>query len=74
MLGQSEQRITEQQLELLKSLKYLRTEQDFKEVRELLSLYYQHKLEAAIDKVENERGYTNEVYEAWLTQQRKKTA
>ena len=70
MTSAGDNRITEQQLELLKSFKHLRTEQDIQEVRELLSLYFERKLDAAIDKAESEHGYTQEVYESWLAQQR----
>jgi hypothetical protein len=63
-------RITEQQLELLKSFKYLRNEKEITEVKELLSLYYEHKLDAAIEKEEAERNYTAEVYESWLNQKK----
>ena len=35
-------------------------------MKELLHLYYSHKLDAAIDKEESERNYSAEVYEAWL--------
>ena len=59
-------RITEQQLELLKSFKYLTGEKQIAEVKELLQLYYQHKLDAAIEKEEAGRNYSAEVYEAWL--------
>ena len=59
-------RITEQQLELLKWFKYLTNEQQIAEVKELLHLYYSHKLDAAIDKEEASRNYSAEVYEAWL--------
>jgi hypothetical protein len=65
-----DQRLTEQQLELLKSFKYLRNEESINDVRELLSLYYEHKLHAAIDKAEAERAYTREVYETWLKKQK----
>ena len=61
-------RITQQQLELLRSFKYLRNEKEISEVKELLSFYYEHKLNAAIEKAEAERNYTAEVYEAWLQQ------
>ena len=64
----ADNRITEQQLELLKSFKYLRNEEEIREVKELLSLYYEHKLDAAIEKAEAEHNYTAEVYEAWLRQ------
>ena len=59
-------RITEQQLELLKSFKYLTDEKQIAEVKELLHLYYRHKLDAAIDNTERNRKYTAEVYESWL--------
>jgi hypothetical protein len=67
-------RITEQQLELLKSFKYLTSEKEIGEVKELLRLYYEHKLDAAIDKEEADRNYTAEVYEEWLNKQKKDTA
>lgn len=69
-----DQRLTERQLELLKSFQYLRNEESINDVRELLSLYYEHKLEAAIEKKEAERNYTQEVYEAWLNSQKQKGA
>ena len=59
-------RITEQQLELLKSFKYLTDEKQIDEVKELLHFYYKHKLDMAIDAEEANRNYTLEVYEAWL--------
>jgi hypothetical protein len=68
MQSAAENRITEQQLELLKSFKYLRNEKEISEVKELLSLYYEHKLDAAIERAETERNYTAEVYQAWLNQ------
>ena len=69
-----DQRLTEQQLELLKSFKYLRNEKSINDVRELLSFYYEHKLDAAIDKAEAERNYTKEIYETWLNQQKNRNA
>ena len=62
----TDNRITEQQLELLKSFKYLTNEKQISEVRELLHLYYSHKLDAAINKEEADRNYSAEIYEAWL--------
>lgn len=72
MISAGDNRITEQQLALLKSFRHLRTAQDIREVRELLSLYFERKLDAAIDKAEGERNYTQEVYESWLPGQRHK--
>ncbi len=61
-------------MELLKSFKHLRTTEDISDIKELLSLYYEHKLDAAINKVEDERGYTAAVYETWLSEQQRKSA
>lgn len=74
MFSPGDNRITAQQMELLKSFKHLRTEQEIQEVRELLRLYFEHKLDAAIDKAEAKRAYTQEVYEAWLNGQNKKAS
>ena len=67
----TDQRLTEQQLELLKSFKYLRNQESINDVRELLSLYYEHRLDIAIEKAEADRNYSKEVYESWLATQRK---
>ena len=62
----ADNRITEQQLELLKSFKYLTDDKQIGEVKELLNLYYRYKLDAAIDSEETKRNYSAEIYEAWL--------
>ncbi|MEO6832520.1 MAG: hypothetical protein ABI378_08740 [Chitinophagaceae bacterium] len=62
----SHNRIIPQQLELLKSFKYLTDEKQISEVKELLNLYYRHRLDAAIEEVEVTKGFTQEVYAAWL--------
>lgn len=59
-------KITSQQLELLKSFKYLTEDKQISEVKELLNLYYRHKLDAAIDDAESASGFTQEVYQSWL--------
>lgn len=74
MQTSTDNRITEQQLDLLKSFQYLRNEQDIAEVRELLKLYFEKKLDATIENVENERNYTQEVYDEWLSRSSKKSA
>lgn len=66
-------RMTGQQLELLKSFRYLRNQESINDVRELLSLYYEHKLDAAIKKAGSDRNYTKEIYESWLNRQRTKS-
>ncbi len=64
-------RITEQQLELLKSFTYFTDEKQIAEVKELLHLYYTHKLDASIEQEEAARNYSSEVYEKWLQTQKK---
>lgn len=59
-------RITEQQIELLQSFRYLTNEKEIKEVRELLNLYFQHKLDVAIEKQEEEKNLSHDVYEVWV--------
>ena len=68
----TDRRLTEHQLELLKSFKYLRDQESINDVKELLSLYYEQKLNAAIEKAEADRNYTKEIYESWLNRQRTK--
>ena len=54
------------QLELLKCLKYIATEEQVAEVKSLLRYYFAQKLNAAIDKIENEKKYSAAIYESWL--------
>lgn len=54
------------QLEFLKSLKYMATEEQLSDIRSLLRLYFSNQLDTAIQKAEDERGYTATVYESWL--------
>jgi len=58
--------ITQQQLELLKSFKYITNETQLNEVKDLLHLYFKHKLDAAIDNAEEKNNYSQFVYEEWL--------
>ena len=48
------------QLEFLKSLKYMATEE------QLLRHYFARQLDDAIDKAENEKSYTATIYDSWL--------
>jgi hypothetical protein len=58
--------LTSLQLELLKSLKYMASEEQVAEVKSLLRYYFAQQLDAAIDKTESEKNYTAAVYESWL--------
>lgn len=54
------------QLEFLKSLKYMATEEQLSDIRSLLRLYFSNQLDTAIQQAEDEIGYTATVYESWL--------
>jgi len=58
--------LTNLQLELLKSLKYMASEKQLLEVKSLLRYYFAQQLDAAIDKAEAEKNYSAEIYEKWL--------
>jgi hypothetical protein len=58
--------LTNLQLELLKSLKYMASEKQLQEIKSLLRYYFAQQLDAAIDKAETEKNYSAEVYEKWL--------
>ena len=54
------------QLELLKSLKYVASEKQLDEIKSLLRFYFSQQLDAAIEKTEKERDYSAIIYEKWL--------
>lgn len=54
------------QLELLKCLKHLASEEQIKEVKSLLRYYFAEKLDIVIDKVEKANKYSAVVYEGWI--------
>ena len=56
------------QLEFLKSLKYMATEEQLSDIRSLLRYYFANQLNASIEKAEKEREYSAVVYESWLQQ------
>lgn len=63
---ENKNKLSNLQLELLKSLKYIASEKQIKEVRSLLRFYFARQLDTSIEKTETEKGYTMETYEAWL--------
>lgn len=63
---ESKETLTGLQLELLKSLNYMATEKQLKEIRSLLRFYFASQLDASIEKVESEKSYTTAIYEKWL--------
>ena len=54
------------QLEFLKSLKYMATEEQLSDIRSLLRHYFANRLDIAIQNTEAEKGYSAAVYESWL--------
>lgn len=54
------------QVELLKSLKYMANEKQLQEVKSLLRFYFAQQLDNAIEDVENTREYSAAIYEKWL--------
>jgi hypothetical protein len=54
------------QLEFLKSLKYMATEEQLSDIRSLLRHYFANQLDAAIQKTEDEKGYSATIYQSWL--------
>jgi len=62
----SSDKLTQLQLELLKSFRFITDEQQLAEVRSLLNFYFRHKLDTALSQEENKRDYTASVYLQWL--------
>jgi len=65
-LTDDKSKLTNLQLEFLKSLKYMVTEKQLTEIKSLLRFYFSQQLDAAIEDAENNRGYTEQIYMDWL--------
>ncbi|HEY5393533.1 MAG TPA: hypothetical protein VIJ57_15525 [Hanamia sp.] len=65
-IKENNNRLSSLQLELLKSLKYMASEKQIKEVKSLLRFYFARQLDENIEKIENKKEYSAEVYEKWL--------
>lgn len=63
---ENKNKLSNLQLELLKSLKYIASEKQITEVKSLLRFYFTQRLDAAIEKEEIQRKYTEDIYENWL--------
>ena len=61
--------LTNLQIELLKGLRHMATEKQIEDVRDLLRNYFAEQLDAAVERVEVERGYSAETYVGWAKQQ-----
>ncbi len=58
--------LTSLQLELLKSLKYMASEQQVADIKSLLRYYFAQQLDVAIDSAESKNNFTAGIYESWL--------
>jgi hypothetical protein len=54
------------QLEFLKSLKYMATEEQLADIKSLLRYYFARQLDNAIERAETGKGYSAAIYESWL--------
>ncbi len=66
MILENKTKLTNLQLELLKSLKYMASEKQVKEVKSLLRFYFAQQLDSAIENAEREKNYSAQIYEEWL--------
>ena len=58
------------QLNLLKSLQYIHSENKVQELDSLINYYLEKKLDEAIESVEEKNNFNAQVYEGWLNEQR----
>ena len=64
-------KLSEAQLEVLKTLRHVNDEKELKEVKKLLNFYFGKKLDTAIDKAESDKDFSSSVYEQWLASEGK---
>jgi hypothetical protein len=64
-------KLTQIQLELLKSFRYIADEKQLNEVKSLLNYYFRSKLDEAITREETNRNYTASIYQQWLDSKKK---
>lgn len=60
------QKLTQMQLELLKSFRFVTDEEQLKEVKSLLNFYFRQKLDEAINQTESDKNYNASIYQKWL--------
>jgi hypothetical protein len=59
-------KLNELQISLLKSISIIKKTEDVKELQSLINFYLRKKLDDSIEKVENEKNYSQNTYEEWL--------
>ena len=59
-------KLTQMQLELLKSLQHITDERQIREIKSLLNFYFRKHLDASIEKRENDLQLSAAIYQEWL--------
>ena len=67
-MGQSINRLTNLQLELLKLFSYNLEEKQLLEIKDLLAGYFANKATKEADKIWKEKGFTNDTMDSWLNE------
>ena len=70
-MNTSQEKLTLLQLELLKSFRYVKDENQIKEVKSLLNFYFRQKLDDAIDNEERKKDFSAALYKQWLNGEKK---
>jgi len=61
-------KLTNLQIELLKYFQYDLSEAQVSEIKQLLTKYFAHRASSEMDKMWNEKGWSNETMEQWLNE------
>ncbi len=72
MQASSHTKLNNAQLDLIRSFKYLNSEQKIIEINSLINYYLEKKLDEAIARAESENNYDAAIYEEWLNEQKTK--
>lgn len=64
-------KITNLQRELVKVFSYEVSEEELKDIRDLLSNYFAEKATREMDRLWDERGWTNETMDKWLKEHKR---
>ena len=64
-------KITNLQRELMKVFSYEVSEEELEDIRDLLSNYFAEKATREMDRLWDERGWTNETMDEWLKEHRR---
>lgn len=59
-------KLNDAQINLIKSFRFLKDEQELREIDALINFYLEKRLDDAISRIEKERSYTSDIYELWL--------